>query len=405
MLKTLSLVMVVMNIAVLVEVEAQRGWMPISKDAPAVDRVFDERYKEAGNAALEHLNRARIEIGTPALTAAVGIHGKLVWAGAVGYAKMEDDVAATLDTKFRIGSTSKGLTSTGLALLVDRGLIDLDRPIGEFVPNLPNAKWKVFTPRQLASHTSGLPGYDENTDQDGVRQTILLDKQYDDVFDALAIFDGSELLFEPGTDFHYSSFDVNLLSAVMQTAAKQPYLEYMHETVFEPLGMTNTHADYQDRPVENRATFYMARRNTVKVWKDANLSQKWASGGFVSTSSDLVRLGMSYFDEDFIDPKTVEKFWTQQRLKNGEINVQKYAIGWRSYPTDRFGDEGQSTHAIHHGGVSKGAMSWLVIYPEFEMVVAINMNTRAQVFSDFANQETAISEGFLAAMERLGLLH
>jgi serine beta-lactamase-like protein LACTB len=389
---------VVISIGGAAEVEAANLWIPVTKDAPSIDHAYDARFSDAGKATLELLREARLDIGAPAISAAVGLRGELVWAGAVGFADIAAETPATPSTKFRIGSTSKALTATALALLVDDGLIDMNTAIGKYVPNLPNEKWNGFTSQQLASHTAGLPGYDENTDREGRMQTMRLDKQYDTVFSALEIFDGSDLLFEPGTNFHYSSFDVNLLSVVMESAAKQPYLDIVKKRVTDPLGMRDTHADYQDRPVLNRAMFYYQVKGKVRPIRKANLSQKWASGGFVSTSSDLVRLGLSYFDAKFIDPKTTEHFWTPQRLANGDINVQNYAIGWRSSPTDRiFGDE-KPIHAVHHGGVSSGAMSWLVIYPKLELIVALNINTNAKTFQDFNRHETKISQLFLEYM-------
>ncbi len=382
-------------------------WYPITAGAPAEQQIYDERFAEAGTRALEHLGEARLEIGAPAMSAAVAVGGDLVWAGVVGYADMGDELPATIGTKFRIGSTSKAVTATGLARLVDAGIIDIDEPISTYLPDPPNEKWAHFTCRQLASHTAGLPGYEENTDLAGGIRTIRLNRQYDDVIDALDVFDGSKLLFEPGEGFHYSSFDVNLMSVVMQAAGGEPYLDLMRDRVFDPLGMESTHADYQDRAVGNRATFYEMRRNEhagreVQRWKDVNLSLKWASGGLVSTSSNLVRLGSSYFDAEFIDPKTVEAFWTPQELNNGEVNEQSYAIGWRSSPEDHTFGEDRPTRAVHHGGVSKGSMSWLVIYPEFELVMAININTRADAFHDFAGKGTEIAREFLKAVESPG---
>ena len=72
-----------------------------------------------------------------------------------------------------------------------------------------------------------------------------------------------------------------------------------------------------------------------------------------------------------------------QSDENGEINEQYYALGWRS---DRFPIEegGEDVWQVHHGGVSKGSMAWLVVYPEYETVVAMTINARANEFSDFA---------------------
>src|SRR5690606_36884800 len=104
-------------------------------------------------AALELLTRHKEKIHAPAISAAVAIDGEIVWAGAVGWANVEAQVPATTATLFRIGSTSKAVTGTLLAKMVQEGMIDLDRPIADYYTGLPNPEWEKLTPRQLASHS------------------------------------------------------------------------------------------------------------------------------------------------------------------------------------------------------------------------------------------------------------
>jgi len=376
-----------------------RGVLKIPKNIPVDRTLYDPAYADAADAAEAILLEARKDLGVPGLSAAVSVKGKTVWAGAVGWADVTKGVPATRRTKFRIGSTSKAVTATGLARLVDAGVIDLDVPIGAYMEDMPNPKWIRMTPRQLASHTAGLPGYEENSDRAGAIGTIMLMRQYDDVVEALDVFDGAKLLYEPGEGFHYSSFDVNLLSAVMQSATGTPFLELLDRQVFRPLEMASTHADFQDRSVPGRAVFYDRAKRGVKPWRHVNLSLKWASGGLVSTSSDLVKLGAAWFDPGFIRSDTRRIMWTPQRLKNGEVNIENYALGWRSDTTTRVFGEERPIKRVHHGGVSKGAMSWLVLYPEYEMVVALNINARAETFQLFAAREAAITRAFMGVAE------
>jgi len=86
-----------------------------------------------------------------------------------------------------------------------------------------------------------------------------------------------------------------------------------------------------------------------------------------------------------------EDFWTPVRLLSGEVNAQSYAVGWRVNPSRRIELDGRPLREVHHGGVSKGAMSWLVVYPGPGLVVAININARAGSFADFAAAETRLT--------------
>jgi len=68
----------------------------------------------------------------PGISIAVAVDGKIVWAEGFGFADIEQCVAVTPKTKFRIGSTSKPLTAAGAALLYDQGRIDFDAPIQQY---------------------------------------------------------------------------------------------------------------------------------------------------------------------------------------------------------------------------------------------------------------------------------
>lgn len=88
------------------------------------------------------------------------------------------------------------------------------------------------------------------------------------------------------------------------------------------------------------------------------------------------------------------------RLNSGAVNEQNYAIGWRSdIVTTRFGDAAP-VRMVHHGGVSRGAMSWLVLYPDLGIAVAVNINARTPQFSDFSSVEPEILRLFAEAAGR-----
>ena len=90
----------------------------------------------------------------------------------------------------------------------------------------------------------------------------------------------------------------------------------------------------------------------------------------------------------------MEKIWQPQRLNNGEINPQNYAIGWRK---GTFLIDAGKLPIFHHGGVSRGAQSWLVVFPEQKMSIAINTNINTREFSEFSSVYKEIANAFLKA--------
>ena len=362
--------------------------------APYTETLSEERWRDAAQSGRKTLEEARIRYGLPALSVAVAYDGKVVWAAASGWADLESRTPASLATRYRIGSTSKAVTATALARLVDKGTMSLDSPASTWTSDLPNQQWLALTPRQLASHTAGIVDYDQNRDLAGLFHSIRERKQFDSVTEALVVFDGNKLKFTPGTAFHYTSFDVVLLSALMERASGKAFLDLLDRELSRPLGTTSLSADYQDRAVPNRATFYWRKNGVLKRWSRVNHSYKWASGGLIASSSDLARIGSAWFDPAYITPAARETFWTPQRLAKGGVNEQSYAIGWRANLNTRLLGEDKPVWNVHHGGVSKGAYSWLVVYPEQRLVVALNTNARLDDFSDFMAIEQAITRTF-----------
>jgi CubicO group peptidase (beta-lactamase class C family) len=182
----------------------------------------------------------------------------------------------------------------------------------------------------------------------------------------------------------------------MESASKQDYRSLMKEQVFAPLNMTST---MPEPPSHKPSTLVKAywndkgRLEKPRLWRDVNLSHRLAAGGIISTSSDLARLGAAYLDEDFISEDLREKMWTPQRLTNGEVNEQSYALGWRV----RNFDENSDKVIIHanHGGVTRGNQSWLMVVPYYELSIAVNINSTTEKFWDFASVSHDIAKNFI----------
>jgi len=376
------------------------GWRPLPAQELPTDQTYLPEYRGFAAAALEQLLIERERSGAPSLSAAMVLRGDIIWAATAGWASLEPPVPATVDTIYRIGSTAMALTATAMARLVQTGQMALDTAISRYVDDLPNQDWYALTPRQLASHTAGLPGREKNLDWWGVYQSIRLARHFTDTDDMLAVFDDSDLLFAPGTDFHFSSYATTLNAHVMTRITGLDYPALMHSLVFDPLQMTMTGVDDVGRRPATMAEFYRRRDDgQLRPWRHVDLSLQWPGGGLLSTSTDLARLGSAWLDDDFINTSLREQFWTPQRLASGEMNQQSYALGWRYGPSRLHLPDGETLQRAYHGGVSKGAMSLLVVYPEIELVVAINSNALADSMQNFAATEVALSRLLLEHME------
>ncbi|MCC2616612.1 beta-lactamase family protein [Aestuariibacter halophilus] len=380
------------------------GWQTIPDNPPEFNQVFEPSLETAGSNAVQALQQHRARINSPGISAAVAIEGSVVWRGGAGWADIEEGRAVSGNTQFRIGSTSKALTSTLLARMVDGGDLTLDEPLSSLMDVVPNPAWQAITPRQLASHMAGLPHYGESTERYGVYKFMALDTRYENVNEAVTLFDDSEVLFEPGEDFSYSSLGTVLLSAAMQSAGGKPFQDAMHERVLAPLGMDSTGPEPpMGKASPQQATFYWRNDESlpcVRPWRPVDLSHRLAGGGFVSTPSDLVKLGMGFADDHFIPADVREMFWTPQHLNNGEVNEQYYAIGWRVLKID-FGEGIGELLVANHGGVSRGSQSWLMVIPAYNMAVAVNINANTEVFWDFGQASVAVARPFILQRQQV----
>jgi len=294
----------------------------------------------------------------PGLSLAIGVNGEVMHAEGFGFADLENRVPVTPSTRMRIGSISKPVTAAALGLLVERGRLDLDAEIQTYVRNFPRKRWPI-TVRQVAGHIAGIRHYrgDEN----------LSARRYATVAEGLGIFAADSLLFEPGTDYSYSSYGWNLLSAVIEGAAGVSFLEFMRREVFEPLGLRSIVAEHTDSLLDWRADFYdrgEAGRLVRSPYVDN--SYKWAGGGFISNTEDLVRFAFAHLDGTFLKPETVQTLWTSQKRRTGEETG--YGIGWSSEK------DPQGRLVISHTGGSVGGRAVLIVYPEHGVAVAMTSN-------------------------------
>ena len=296
------------------------------------------------------------EADLPGLSVAVAVAGEVVWSEGFGLADIESGVAVTPLTRFRVGSLSKAFTSAAMMTLVEEGRLDLDAPIRTYLPEFPDKGYPI-TSRQLAGHLGGIRHYDEGEGISHVR--------YDDVVDALEIFASDTLLHAPGSAYEYSSYGYNLLSAVIQRAADEPFLDFVRRSVFEPLAMRHTVADHIDSIIPNRTGFY--RRDGVLVNAEfTDNSYKWAGGGFLSTAEDLARFGSGLLRGDLLSQRSLESLFTSQVDSAGEATG--YGMGWRPR------EDWRGERVIHHGGGSRGGRAFLLMYPERELVVVLLSN-------------------------------
>ena len=300
------------------------------------------------------------ERGYPGISVAVSVHGETVWSEGFGYADLEHRVPMWPSTKFRVGSISKPMTAAAVAMLVEDGRLDLDLPVQYYVPSFPVKEYPITT-RHLGGHLAGIRHYrgSENFIRD----------PYASVLDALSIFKDDQLLHKPGAAYAYTSYGFNLISAVIEGAAGQPFLNYLNDAVFDPIGMRDTTADFITKVIPQRTSYYVrdAAGNVVNA-PFVNNSYKWAGGGLLSTTEDVLRFANAHLSDSFLSDEARGLLFTEQKTVEGK--GVGYGFGWFIQSDD------DGRLLLGHSGGSVGGTSLMLIQPDTGVVIVglINMS-------------------------------
>ena len=190
---------------------------------------------------LRNLPRLLELASVPGLAMALISDGR-VWARGFGRAIEDPAQSVSTDTVFEAASLGKPVFAYAVLRLVDAGLLELDRPLYDYlpIPDANSARMKRVTPRQVLSHTTGLPNWRQ---QPGPLEPAS----------------------EPGKTFSYSGEAYFYLQRVVEAVTGKPFDRHMHEQVFEPLGMKQSSYVWRPEFESRMAAGYDGQENRLDV--------------------------------------------------------------------------------------------------------------------------------------------
>ncbi len=327
---------------------------------PEIIRTSDSATAAQRDRAARFIDSLASAQRLPGLAVTVSIGRRVVFDHGVGFADVTARTPATSNTRFRIGSVSKLLTATVLMRLAQTGRLDLDDPLSRYV-TVPPALGAA-TLRQLAGHLGGVRHYRGNE--------FFSTTHYDSLVEAIGVFVNDSLVAPPGTRYSYSSYGYNLLGIVIERVTGLPFPDALRRHVLEPLSLHATVPDVNGRAIPDRARLYMLSGDTVAEAPADDLSGRWPSGGYLSSTSDLARFGRSILAPGLLDAESLRTMLTPQRLPSGEST--SVGIGWR------VSSDSAGRRYFHHGGSSNGGQAFLLVYPDEQLVVAMASNAFAR---------------------------
>ncbi len=322
------------------------------------------------------MNERRI----PGLSLAVLRDGKILKLKGYGVASLESKAPATEDTVYRLASTTKPFTATGVMKLVDEGKIKLDDRIGDLLPDLPTA-WRAVTVHQLLSHTSGLP----DIHAEAASFTTLANTRGETLEKAYELpLDGA-----PGERWKYIQTGYVLLGMVIEKESGEDFAAAMDRWFFRPLGMKSTGFGDPTTVLPGHAMPYAS----VKLEKGGNQipmdSPKPLDGRFPdflapcatlhSSVRDLAQWEAALASARLLGSFTLEQMWKPTRasecLDRSNDVRNAYGCGW--YLWNQVGHR----RASHAGGGSAVYMRY--VDERLTIIILTNcMGSQPQQFVD-----------------------
>jgi CubicO group peptidase (beta-lactamase class C family) len=200
-----------------------------------------------------------------------------------GLASREYNIPNNPDTKFQVGSISKAFTAILVLKMVEKGLIDLDATISDYLPYYSEETGRKISIHHLLSHSSGIPHHYIAVPDYWIRH----DKVFHTPRELLQLFANIPLAHEPGKQFTYSSPGFYILGAILEQVSKKSYAELLQEYIFTPLGMKDSRVENNRTVQEHMATGYMRGLTGLVRAGFEDKSTALAAGDLVTTAYDL----------------------------------------------------------------------------------------------------------------------
>ena len=283
---------------------------------------------------------------------AISINGKTLYQRAIGFAMLDNNKKKSPDinTKYRIGSSSKMFTAAMIFQLIEEKKLSLDTKLAKYFPQLPNAD--KITIEEMLYHRSGLHDYTHDTNfPDWMDKPIT----HEELLKIIAS-KGSD--FEPGTKADYCNTNYLLLSYIIERITRTTYSEALNKKIVVKIGLKDT---YYGKPIDirrNEATSYKYSDSVWKKEKETNLSIHCGAGSIVSTPKDLTVFIQSLFNGKLISRAYLDSMTTI---------IDGYGMGIFPYDFD-------TTKGFGHNGRIEEFYSATRYYPEKKLAVSYITN-------------------------------
>ena len=306
----------------------------------------------------------------PGLAVAVVRNGEEVYAQAFGVKNIETKEPLTTDSLFHWASVTKPFVATALVQLAERGEIDLDAPVVQYLPyfKVDDARYKEITVGQMASHTGGMPDvYDYEWDKP-VYDDGALERYVRSISD-------KKLISAPGEQMRYSNIAFEVLGDVIAKVSGVTFEDYVAGKILVPLGMSRSTLLKMDAEESLLTSPHTVRREEKSKKRRCVLREHWPynrmhapSSTMISNVHDMGRWAMANLNRGQLGGKRIllessyELLWNPHSEKFANVG-----LSW-------FLGEHEGLRTVSHGGGDLGFSSNFVMLPEEGLAVVMASN-------------------------------
>ena len=283
--------------------------------------------------------------------------GKVIYSKSFGYANEETKEKLNGNSVFELASCSKQFTAMAIMILKEKGKLNLDDDIKNFIPAL--SSYKGITIRNLLNHTSGLPDYMELMDTLFDKSKIATNN------DIIAIFNkhNPKILFEPNAKYEYSNTGYALLASIIEKASGLTFADFLNKNIFKPLQMKNSFVytrRLSPKKIGNYAFGYVYSDNLKKYLLPDEITETkmviWLDGivgdGCVnSTVNDLLKWDRALYTNKLLSAVGMKEVFEVATLN--DKSKTKYGFGWDVEENADFGK------IVSHSGSWPGYITYI----------------------------------------------
>jgi CubicO group peptidase (beta-lactamase class C family) len=303
--------------------------------------------------------------------------GKPVYNQSFGYRQFAENTPLQKNDVFELASVSKQFTAMIIMMLKEKDKLNYDDLVEQYL-DIP---YKKITVRNLLTHTSGLPDYQEIMDKHWDKTKIASNKEIIEYLNKYAPLK----LFEPGDKYEYSNTGYVLLASIAEKASGEDFIQLCRRWIFKPVKMSDTdirslaakaaiknfaigHIYVPEKQQYIRADSFPSSNYTI--W----LGNRKGPGRISSTAGDLLKWDQALYTGKLIKQTTLQEAFTPVKLNDG--TTAEYGFGWM-LPNDT-----SMGKVVMHTGDNPGYKTQIIRYIDTKKTIVILCNNAYANFDE-----------------------